>query len=62
MALSVAQKKANQRYNAKTYDQIKVVVKKGRREVIKEFAKSQGLSLNKYVNKLIDEDMRKRRG
>lgn len=35
MALSVAQKKANQRYNAKTYDQIKVVVKKGRREVIK---------------------------
>lgn len=60
--VSVAQKKANQRYNAKTYDQIKVVVKKGRREVIKEFAKSQGLSLNKYVNKLIDEDMRKRRG
>jgi len=62
MVVSVAQKKANQRYNAKTYDQIKVVVKKGRREVIKEFAKSQGLSLNKYVNKLIDEDMRKRRG
>lgn len=57
MALSEARKKANEKYNAKAYDQIKVLVKKGKREEIKAHAERQGLSLNGYINKLIAEDM-----
>lgn len=33
--LTEAQKRAKQKYNAKAYDQIKIVVKKGRRDEIK---------------------------
>lgn len=58
MALTDAQRRANQKYNAKSYDQIKVLVKKGERETIKAFAESQGMSLNGYINKLIKDDMK----
>ena len=47
------------KYNAKTYDQLRVVVKKGEREVIKARAEELGLSLNAYINKLIHEDLEK---
>lgn len=57
MALTSAKKRANQKYVAKTYEQLKVLVKKGQKEVIKDFAHSNGLSINAYVNKLIKEDM-----
>lgn len=57
MALSEARKKANEKYNAKAYDQIKVLVKKGKRDVIRQYAESKGLSLNGYINKLIRDDM-----
>lgn len=57
--LSEARKKANQKYNAKSYDQIKVLVKKGQRDKIKAFAESQGKSLNAYINDLIAADMAK---
>ena len=59
MALSEARKRANQKYNNKAYDQIKIVVKKGERNKIKAFAESKGLSLNGYLNKLIYDDMNK---
>lgn len=59
MALSEARKKANEKYNAKAYDQVKVLVKKGERDKIKAHAERQGLSLNGYINKLIAEDMSK---
>lgn len=55
--LTEAQKRANQKYNAKAYDQIKIVVKKGRRDEIKQFAEKCGMSLNVYVNYLIEKDM-----
>ncbi len=58
MAISEARKRANEKYNAKTYDQIKVIVKKGQREVIKAHAESKGMSLNGYINKLIEQDMK----
>lgn len=57
MALSEARKKANEKYNAKAYDQIKVLVKKGKRDVIRQHAENKGLSLNGYINKLISDDM-----
>lgn len=47
------------KYNAKAYDQLRVVVKKGQKEVIRQHAASKGLSLNGYINQLIDGDMKK---
>lgn len=46
------------KYNAKTYDRIALQVKKGQRDVIRQHAESQGLSLNGYINKLIEQDMK----
>ena len=45
-------------YNEKAYDRISLVVKKGRREELKAYAESKGMSINGYINKLIDEDMK----
>lgn len=45
------------KYNAKAYDRVSVMLKKGQREIIADYASSQGLSLNGYINKLIAEDM-----
>lgn len=53
------QTKASNKYAAKAYDQLRVLVKKGQKEVIKQHAASKGLSLNGYINQLIDEDMKK---
>lgn len=55
MAMSEARKKANEKYNAKAYDQIKVLVKKGQRDVIKAHAEKQGESLNGFIKRAIDE-------
>lgn len=56
---SDAQKEATARYNKKTYDRIDVVVPKGQRQVIKDFAASQGKSLNRFICDAIDEQMKK---
>ena len=50
---------AKNKWNAKTYDQLRVNVKKGERDKIKAHAESLGLSLNAYIIKLIEEDMSK---
>ncbi|MCR5143046.1 MAG: antitoxin [Ruminococcus sp.] len=50
------------KYNAKAYDQLRIIVKKGEKEQIKAHAERQGLSLNGYVNKLIKDDMQKEQG
>ena len=57
--LSEARKKANQKYNEKAYDQVKIMVKKGERDIIKAYAESIGKSLNGYINDLIVSDMEK---
>ena len=41
------------------YDRVQLVVPKGTREEIKEFAKSQGKSLNNWVYELICKAMDK---
>lgn len=56
---SDAQKEATARYNKKAYDRIDVVVKKGQRQVIKDFAASQGKSLNRFICDAIEEQMKK---
>lgn len=57
--MTKAQTKASNKYNAKAYDRIALQVKKGQREIIRKHAQSKGMSLNGYINKLIEEDMGK---
>lgn len=54
---SDAQKEATSRYNKKAYDRIDVIVKKGQRQVIKDFAASQGKSLNRFICDAIEYQM-----
>ena len=49
MPVSEARKRANAKYNAKTYDDMKIHVKKGERDRLKAYADSQGMSLNNFV-------------
>ena len=49
--------KAKNKYASKTYDRIALLVKKGDREKIKAHAESKGMSLNAYINMLIDKDI-----
>ena len=56
---SDAQKEATARYNKKAYDRIDVIVKKGQRQIIKDFAARQGKSLNRFVCDAIDYQMNK---
>lgn len=54
---SDAQKEATARYNKKAYDRIDIIVKKGQRQVIKDFAASQGKSLNRFICDAIEYQM-----
>lgn len=52
-----AQQEATARYNKKAYDRIDLFVTKGKRQVIKDFAKSKGMSTNGFINDAIDKAM-----
>lgn len=54
---SDAQKEATARYNKKAYDRIDIIVPKGKRQLIKDFAASHGKSLNKFVCDAIEYQM-----
>lgn len=43
-------------YIRQKYDRINLTVPKGRKEEIKKKAEAQGMSVNQYINKLLDED------
>lgn len=57
MAYSEAQKRATNKYLAKTYDQLSIRVHKGKREIYKNYAESKGKSLAQYIIDLIENDM-----
>lgn len=59
MALTEAQKRANAKYNAKAYDRVELKVKKGRKDEIKAHADNKGESLNGFINRAIDETMKR---
>lgn len=59
MPYTDVQKEATARYNKKKYDRISVVVPKGQRQVIADFAAKQGKSLNRFIRDAIDEQMNK---
>ncbi len=54
---SDAQKEATARYNKKAYDRIDLVVKKGQRQIIKDFAATQGKSLNRFILDAVEKEM-----
>ena len=56
-----SQKEATARYNKKAYDRINIIVKKGQRQVTKDFAASKGKSLNRFVCDLIEAEMNKQK-
>lgn len=57
--ISEARKRANEKYVKNNYDEIKVRVPKGKKQVIKDFAESKGKSLNGFINEAIDEKIEK---
>ena len=57
MPISEARRRANEKYNAKAYDQIQFHVKKGRKEVIQAHAESQGESMAAFITRAIQETM-----
>lgn len=48
---------AKNRYNAKAYDSLRIVVKKGRKAEIQAHAEVMGESLNAFVGRAISETM-----
>lgn len=50
-----ASTKAKNKYNAKAYDSLRIVVPKGKKADLQAHAESRGESLNKFVNRAIEE-------
>ena len=48
---------AKNKYNAKAYDNLRIVVKKGRKAEIQAHAEAQGESINAFVGRAIEETM-----
>ncbi|MDO4270410.1 MAG: hypothetical protein Q4C72_05720 [Eubacteriales bacterium] len=57
MPISEARRRANDKYNAKAYDQIQFRVKKGRKAELQAHAAAQGESLNAFLLRAIEETM-----
>lgn len=57
--VSKAQQACVNRYIDKAYDRINLTVPKGCKDKIKAHAGSMGESVNSYINRLIQEDMKK---
>lgn len=55
MSISESQRKAVAKYNAKSYDELKVRVPKGDKDKIKSHADNKGESLNGFINRAIRE-------
>ena len=54
-----ARRRANEKYNAKTYEEIKVRVHKGQKDIITAHAEKNGESVNGFVTRAIDETMQR---
>lgn len=59
MAVSKAQQKAVAKYMKNNYDELKVRVPKGRKDIIKAHAEKNGESVNGFVNRAINETMQR---
>lgn len=57
MPASKAQQRAVNKYMRENYDEIKVRVEKGQKDIIKAHAEARGESVNGFVNRAIEETM-----
>lgn len=57
MAYSEAQKKAVKKYNEKSYDEIKIRVKKGNKEIIQKHAADKNETVNGMINRLLENEI-----
>ena len=57
MPLSESRRRANEKYNAKAYEQIQVRVKTGRKAEIVAHAESRDESVNAFINRAISETL-----
>lgn len=55
MPTTKAQQKAVNKYMAANYDRINVTMPKGKKDIIKSHAETQGESVNGFINRAIDE-------
>lgn len=55
--VSEAQKKASEKYVKNNYDEIKVRVPKGKKEMIQNHATQQNESTNAFINRAVNEAM-----
>ena len=59
MAVSKAQQRAVNKYVKNNYDEVKLRMPKGKKDVILAHAAPQGESVNAYINRAIDEAMQR---
>lgn len=59
--MGTARTRANNKWNAKAYDRISLVVEKGQKDVIKAHAEARGESVNGFINRAITETMERDR-
>ena len=59
---SAAKIKANAKYTAKTYDQFLVYVSKGKKADLQAHAQERNESLNGFVNRAIENQIRQDKG
>ena len=52
---SKAQQKAVAKYMKNNYDELKIRMPKGKKDIIKTAAENQGKSVNGFINEAIDE-------
>ena len=57
MAVSKAQQKAVTKYVKNKYDRFGLTMQKGRLDIIKAHAESQGESVNSFITRAIDNQM-----
>lgn len=57
MAYTKASGQAVNRYSKKAYDDVRVRVKKGQKEIIQKRAEQLNKSVNSYITDLIEEDL-----
>lgn len=62
MPVSKAQQKAVAKYMKNNYDEIKVRVNKGEKDIIKSHAENTGESVNAFINRAINETMERDNG
>lgn len=62
MPITNAKHMANEKYNAKAYDEIKVRVPKGHKDTIQTAAEGNGESVNGFINRLINAEIERLSG